>query len=379
MGKPSVLELVAKKIFKRQQLIYNLIFGMQKEMRKKLLPQSDISEMRLLGLDLGPRWQEVLEEVVSKTGFFPDRELLRKSEWWRTGKIGAVHCPGFIEQGDERVRAVLKIQGTKPATSEAVMIKAFDEQDKSKIIRPPKIFLHLPWDKEKQYEAVLMEEVQGRPVITRHPATGEELDKFFEFYIEYRTNCRSKPWVAKPGEWSYREQVRRWRAATEKQYQADNLKELEDEELAEKGIEIIEKNLSSANLEFVHGHFQPGDLILTNDGSVVLFSNLFWSWRIPFYDAVFGYHWWMLGMEHAQELTPELLEKERQRWLEKIYALPQVKSDSKNKRLVTLALLERAVPALMVDRFMLDADKPAAVIITEGTRRELKRLIKELS
>lgn len=352
---------------------------MRGEMKTKLVPQSDITEMRLLGLDLGPRWQPILEDVVAKTGFLPDRELLRKSEWWKTGKIGAVHCPGFVEREGKRVRAVLKIQGTKPPTSEAVMVEAFARQNKSKIIRPPEIFLYLPWDEEKQYEAVLMEEVQGAPVVTHHPATKEELNGFFELYIEYRTKCRNKAWVTKPREWSYREQIRRWRGATEEQYQADNLKKPEDEELTEKGIGIIEKNLSIDNFEFVHGHFQPGDLIPTNDNTVVIFSNLFWSWRVPFYDAVFGYHWWMLGMEHTENLTPELLERERKRWLEKIYALPEIKGNSKNKRLVTLALLERAVPALMVDRFMLDTAKSTAMMVTEGTRNELKRLIKELS
>ena len=163
----------------------------------------------------------------------------------------------------------------------------------------------------------------------------------------------------------------KWMKATEGQRESDSLKEKGDEDLAEEGIQIIENNLTVQDLEFMHGHFQPGDLIVTESDRVVLFSNLLWSWRIPFYDAVFGYHWWMLGMEHAEKFSEELLEKERKRWLDKIYQLG-------DEQPIKLALLERAIPALMVDRYLMDQSKPSARIITQAARRELKNLVKEL-
>jgi len=46
-------------------------------------------------------------------------------------------------------------------------------------------------------------------------------------------------------------------------------------------IELVESNIDVGDLEFVHGHFDLGDLIRTKAGQVVLFSNLFWSWRVP--------------------------------------------------------------------------------------------------
>lgn len=347
-------------------------------MEGQYLTQNDIAAMRTRGVDLGPRWRPILEEVVSKTGFLPERKLLRKSEWWKTGKIGAVHSPGILLKNGEEIRVVLKIQGTKPPTSEALMIEAFAKQNKSRIIRPPKVFKYLPWDEEKQYEAIILEEVQGLPVISKHPAPDRELDAFFDLYEEYRRNCRNAPWVIKPQVYSYQEHLSKWLAAVEEQAKGDTLKYPEDGELARKAVEIIERNLLIRHLEFAHGHFHPGDLIVTKSGEIVLFSNLFWGWKNPFYDAVFSYHWWMLGMEHAKNLTPELLERGRNQWLTKIYHLSEVKGNNANKRWVTLALLERAVPAFMVDRFMMDQTKPSAQIITEATRQELKRLIEEL-
>lgn len=146
-----------------------------------------------------------------------------------------------------------------------------------------------------------------------------------------------------------------------------------------KAIDLIKSKLSVKDLEFVHGHIAVDDFRIGSKSEVVLKSNLFWGWRVPFYDIAFGYHWWMLGMEHARNLDSDLLEKERKRWLDKIYNLTEMKGNQRNQKLVTLALLERAVPALMVDRFMMNQTKPSAEIITKGARKELKRLLKEFS
>lgn len=347
---------------------------------EKKLVENDVTEMRLQGQDLKHRWHSIFKEIVEKTGFSPDYDLLRQSQWWKTGKVGAVHCPGLLLKDGQEARAVLKIQGTKPATSEALMIEAFAKQNKSKIIRPPQVLAHIPWNQDKQYEALILERVDGKCAITSPPAPNDELDQFFNLYHEYKTNCCTKPWVEKPKSYSFRERVKNWRAAVEEQAQNDLLRKIEDEELTERAIQLLERSLAANDLEFVHGHFQPGDLIVTTNGEVVLFSNLFWSWRMPFYDAVFAYHWWMLGMEHVPSgLTRQALEQERRHWFDKIFSLPEVHVSSKTEHLVGLALLERAVPALMVDRFMLDPKKDSAKIITEGARQELRRLIDKLS
>lgn len=339
------------------------------------MKQNDISAMRTTGSDLSSRWESILGKISIETGFVPDRELLRQSEWWKTGKIGAVHYPGIIVINGQKLRAVLKIQGTKPPTSEVEMIEKFAAQNQSKIIRPPKIYTHLPWNETDEYEAIIFEEASGKPVIADRLASDEQLTKYFKLYEEYRKNCLNSPWVEKPKFDGYKDRLHRWKEAVAVQRENDTLAQPEDENLAQKGTEILEHEITDRDLEFMHGHFQPGDLIVSGS-DVVLFSNLMWGWRQPFYDAVFGYHWAMLGMEHVEDFTAELLETERKRWLDKIFKLEAVKGKEK---LLNLALLERAIPALLVDRHLLDVTKPSAAIITEACRRELKRLISELS
>lgn len=344
-------------------------------MAKAEFNQNDITAMRELGIDLSTRWRGLLPNVLQETNFRPDWERVRQSQWWRTGKIGAVSIHGTFEG---KKPAILKLQGVKPKTSEVDQIHQFDAQNKSKIIRSPRVYKHLPWNKDLQLEAIVFEEiVNARSSIAKHPAPQDQLDLYFDLYQEYRANCLNTPWVKKPSDWSYSEQVENWLRATENMREHDSFFQDTDWKLMRRGVEIIENNLSISNLEFMHGHFQPGDLLVVSKQEVVLFSHLFWSWRIPHYDKVFGYHWWMLGMEHVRGLTEEKYTTERQRWLDKIYGLPDVQS-SKQKHLLKLAFLERAVPALMVDRLMLDQTKPSAELITKFKRQELEELVREL-
>lgn len=80
-------------------------------------------------------------------------------------------------------------------------------------------------------------------------------------------------------------------------------------------------------------------------------------------------------MEHSKNLTIEKLEKARQRWLKRMYNLAEVKKQSQGQKLLNLALLEKAVPALMIDRSLLQHNTETEKIITIAARNELKRLI----
>jgi len=342
---------------------------------KNEFQQNDVTEMRNLGDDLNPRWKGILTSIVEENGFSPDWQEVRKSQWWKTGKIGAVSINGKFENQD----AVLKIQGTKPNTSEADSIKSFEEQNESKVIRAPKVLFSKPWTEIGAYEALIFEKIEGGIIVEDRPVPEKQLNRFFEVYKDYKQNCLNKPWVKRPKSWKYSIQFQNWLRAVENMQKLDKYSEEGDMKLALKGVEIIENNLSINDMEFMHGHVAIGDFIEVSKDEVVIFSNLFWGWRIPFYDAVFAYHWWMLGMHHKGGLTEKFQENERNKWFDKIFNLDVVKQRKGGEKLVNLALLERAVPALMVDRFMIDLeDEHSSRIVINGARKELQRLIKVL-
>ena len=336
--------------------------------------QNDISSLREVGRDLGGRWEKILNTVTSTSDFTTTGEKVREIQWWKTGKVGSVTVYGQYEG----VPAVLKIQGTRPRTSQAEMIANFASQNKSKTVRPPQIFESIKWDDALEYEALILEEVKGSFPLTQRPSNSIELDKYFEIYEEYKVNCIQDPWLKRPGEYDYSKTLSSWMDAVIEQSSSDPFKDENDIKLVDKAVSILTANLNIDDLEFMHGHFQTGDLHKVGN-EVILTSNLFWSYRVPFYDAVFGYHWWMLGMEHKPDLTSNDLESERDQWLNKMYNLDSVNKRKDGEKMVTFALLERAIPALMVDRYMTDQSKHSAKVIAEHTRKELNRLVNELS
>ncbi|HLL61230.1 MAG TPA: hypothetical protein VK338_05915, partial [Candidatus Nitrosocosmicus sp.] len=158
----------------------------------------------------------------------------------------------------------------------------------------------------------------------------------------------------------------------------DIYKSIIDIGIAQKGVDILDKEFHLGNFKFMHGHFWYGDMIMPSKKEVVLFSNLLWSWRYPFYDITFSYHWHMLGMEHVENLTEDLMKKEREKWWNRYFNLANVKNNKSNQRLIKIALLERALAGILVDKFHLDFSKPQSEIVIRDRMKEVKKLIQSL-
>lgn len=333
--------------------------------------QNEISHIYLQDSDLAQRKQEVLKDASEKTGFVPEK-ITGKSSWWGSKEIGAFFCSGTYKNQ----KAVLKIQGVKTTVSEIYMINAFRKANKSKLIRPPHLYASLVWNEKKRYEALVLEPVAKRLVQT--PTNAKELNGFSNAYLEYRHNCLSNPWIEKPKD-SISEKITEnfinWRKASFKLFPTQPLRENADEKLVDRAIEILKKGYQNVSFEFQHGHFSESDLYEKGD-QIILLSNLYWGWKPPLYDAVFGMHWFIYHLADVENITPEVIEEQRKLWFEKIESLPEVMA---NKRFYKLALLERATAGLNLDALSVDFNKLIAKYLVEATRRQVINLIEELS
>lgn len=354
-------------------------------MKRRKTMQNKISHLFLQGSDLADREKEVLEEASKKTGFIP-KKLMDKSKWWTSKEIGAFRYIGEYKGK----KAVLKIQGVKPNTSEIYMIDAFKKANKSKILRPPHLYTFLPWDDEQRYEALIMEFVEGR-LIVNSPTNEIELDEFFNLYREYRKNCCLNPWVDKP-EKSLSEEIKinfeKWRQASQRLYPSHPLRRKEDKQLINQAVDLLVKGYKGIESEFQHGHFSSRDLIKISDREVVILSNLYWSFKPPFYDAVFGQHWFMYHLAELDNINPEIVESQRNLWFSKInpapfspgylshgvlkrYWMNGLAATAEDKRLLNLALLERAAAGLNLDALSIDPKNPIAEYLVETTRKQV--------
>jgi hypothetical protein len=337
------------------------------------IKQNEVSHNYLRGSDLAEREQEVLADASKRIGFVPDK-LVGRSSWWGSREIGAFHYAGEFEGK----KAVLKIQGVKPTLSEIYMIKSFAKSNKSKVVRPPHLYASLDWDEEKRYEALVLEFIEGDRVI-QIPTTASQIQKFFEVYKDYRANCLQAPWVDRPDGTISEGVVKafaRWRETSFKIYPNHPLREDGDGDLIDKAVAVLEKGYKGVEPEFMHGHFSEGDLYKVGD-QVVILSNLYWSWRQPLYDAVFGYHWFIYHLNTVERITKEEVESQRKLWLDRIKQFPQAQGS--NRRLLNLALLERAAAGLNLDALSADPNEAITRHLFEATRGQIKELISQLS
>ncbi|OGH10705.1 MAG: hypothetical protein A3B38_04455 [Candidatus Levybacteria bacterium RIFCSPLOWO2_01_FULL_36_13] len=333
--------------------------------------QNEISHIYLQGSDLAEREQDVLRDASEKLGFEVDK-ISGRSSWWGSKEIGAFFAKGSFK-GQE---AVLKIQGVKPTVSEAYNIRQFERTNKSTIVRPPKIYAHLPWNEEKRYEALVLEPA-GKKIVST-PTNQEEIKKFFEAYVEYRSNCLNTPWLNKPEQTAserIKENFDNWIKSSFKLFSKHPFREKGDQNLIEKGVSILIKEYQETELEFMHGHFSEADLY-EKDGQIVLLSNLYWGYRPTLYDAIFGMHWFILHLVNVEHITPEKIEEQRKLWINEIENLEAVKE---NENFYRLALLERAAAGLNLDALSVGISGEIAQYLVESTRDQVKMLISELS
>lgn len=332
--------------------------------------QNEIWKGVFSGVDLKEKIPQIVKELSEKTSFISDK-LLSTSSWWSesTG-IGAFHFNGMFEGN----KAILKIQGVKPITSEVFMINSFAKQNKSKIIRPPYVYASFPWDDKKGYEAFVLEDV-GTNLVVSPPTNEESVKKFFEYYKEYRSNCRNNPWLEKSDvqvNEVIKQRFNQWIEASYKVFPNHPLRENGDEKLIRQAVEVLVNNPKWLNLEFAHGHFSARDLFRV-DNQIVVLSNLYWSWRTPCYDLVFAHHWFMYDLAGVDGIKPKYVEDQRNIWIKNMEKI------AKDKTLLKYALLERAAAGLNLDALSIDIKKPISKYLVDRTREITTELIKELS
>src|SRR5258708_202234 len=322
------------------------------------------------------REKEILEDVANNTGFEPVELLNRSSVSWgsfATGE-GALHYSGKYYGKD----AVMKIQGLKPSTSEIDILQEFAKRNKSKFVRPPHLYGFVPWNEQKKYEALILEDI-GNNKVVHLPATQQDVNEFIRFYEDYTMNCVSDPWLKKPIS-TISERLpsyyRRNLQINAEKYSKHPYKQPEDELLANNAFDILINGYKGIDYVFQHAHLTETDLYHV-DNQIVVLSNIFWGYRTPFYDAVLlQHHYTSHHLADVEGMTVEKLEEQRQMWLDAIQSLPE--TQGQNQRLLKLALLERATAGLMVDALSIKLDNPLAETFIEKTRNQVKKLSKEL-
>lgn len=340
-----------------------------------MINQNDISAG--INKDKATNIDEILQEVSKDSGFVSDA-IISESKWWNSSEVGAKHYSGIIDGKP----AVLKLQLVKIDSSEVEIIENYHKHNKSRHIRAPYIYYHKAWDEDKNYEAIIMEKIDRIPVVN-YPSNLKETERFHFYFQEYKVNTDiSKPWIEKP---TYQDvddtiikKFSKWKDMRKKVVKNPNVLTEEDDELIQKAVlKIASVYRNGVGLEFVHGHFGPQDLSSTGKDTAVVFSNLYWSWRYPYYDLVFGFHYFKFFLASTSTITLDIYRNNIQSWYDRMLSTAK-KLYHFDERLFNTALLERLVAGLNLDYLNVSGEKPLFPILLDDTRYSITDLLKKL-
>lgn len=293
--------------------------------------------------DFSARADEVLARVKEETGFKVSEEIFRGMIYDWT-KVGSLIYRGSLEGRP----AALKLQGLKPEVEEIEMIKKFNAQNKSALIRLPEVYLDSPWRSERGYGYIITEYVAASKIFEMPFASPAAMAEFARFYEEYRTRALTKPWLD-PEEPDSLSLVNRRLNNWVKISEAKGRLTAGDYQEQVKTFKVLaEKHLPTMPLVFSHGHLSANDIYRLPDGGFVLFSNLFWSWRPEFYDLAFNLwacQMWLRDVNYTFEKLLDYLGA----WLKVYREIPMVKRDPDFDRKINMMLLERTMGAILVD------------------------------
>ncbi len=337
--------------------------------------QNYIAGNALKGSDLADREEEIVREIAASSGFVVDK-LISRSGWWdHSGPIGAFHYSGTFEGKP----AIMKVQGIKPSSSEAYHIERFQQNAHAASVplRPPHLYFHMPWNDSKRYEVLILEALSGAPVVGV-PTTAHQLSIFFQAYYDYRKVLTQEPWVEadpNPLHILVPKRIQEWVHISTEKFGHHPLRKSSDAELIQEGSDLLAKRLVGIHPEFQHGHFSHLDIYKEGSDSVVL-SNLYWSWRMPLYDAVFGYHWHRFSLPGVSGITTAAIDNQQALWMSYLSTVPQKLGYSEAS--LKMVLLERAIAGIVLDGLSADRHHPVTPYILDSVRDEISRLIVEL-
>lgn len=302
-----------------------------------------ITEKYFIQDDFSQREADVLAQVTAETGFVVEKEIFRGMIYDKN-KVGSLIYKGTLK--DEP--AVLKLQGLKPEVDEGEIVKHFTAQSKSKLVRVPALYVHKPWTEKRGYGYLITEYLDAPKIFEMPFASAEQMQDFARFYQEYRTSALTRSWIESETKDSLAFTVHRvdhWRKISE------HKKRLPLEDYAPylmRYYPIAVKHLPSIPMVFCHGHLTANDIYQLGDGSFVVLSNLFWSYRPQWYDLAFNV-WNCLMHIRDTSYTFEQLLRYVEEWLAVYRIIPVVQQDKDFERKITALLLERTMGAILVD------------------------------
>ncbi len=287
----------------------------------------------------------ILGSVTKESGFMVSQRIFQ-GRIYDLDKLGSSIYSGTWRGNS----AVLKVQLLPLDVDEVAINKGFIAQNSSANIRLATIYDHHSWSSDRGYGYIIQEYIPPQPLFSQRPLAtdGQRID-FCKFYSEYKEHCLHQPlWKSQEHEQSSLQytklRVQRWIEISKSK--GDLTPHVEA--LIPRYFSIIEEQLDSIPMEWMHGHLAGWDILKPDDDIYVLMSNLYWGYRPAYYDATF--HLWASIKEvrdTSVSLNHILIYIED--WKKAYRAIPYIKQDPIFEKAFDLMFFERTLTALLLD------------------------------
>jgi len=126
------------------------------------------------------------KEISKKTGFVPEKEI-RRACYYATNRFRCLILSGKYQNKP----AILKIYDDPRVSEEPLAQIKFNQQNKSKTLRAPKVYKYEIVSPQKGW--IIMEKIPETAVSFKRPLKPEQRKEFIKIYLEYRKNFPTKP------------------------------------------------------------------------------------------------------------------------------------------------------------------------------------------
>ncbi len=203
------------------------------------------------------------KKISEKNGFVPKKEI-RRAYYYATNRIRCLILSGKYQNKP----AILKIYNDPRISEEPLAQIKFNQQNKSKIIRAPKVYKYELVSPQKGW--LIMEKIPETAISFKRPLKPEQRKEFIKIYLEYRNNFPTKPnrklslSENLPAHKFHAFRIARWfQLANDKEAeivmsgQKSILNPKQFIPRYEKGLALIDKEFKNKKMIWSHGLFNP--------------------------------------------------------------------------------------------------------------------------
>lgn len=290
------------------------------------------------------REKQIIKLIAKATGFIPGR-VLRRSNVYDSKKVKDVVYEGAYRG----MLTVLKTQSLRPALGEAEIIKAFNAQNHSRLVRAPNVYVSSKWNPKRKYGFYIMEKVDGWPIYNPGNPTESQMRDFARFYQEYATKAmtrafKTKNFPERPSAGDFRF-VDYWRKVCESK---GRLKLEDYASVVMRYYPLFAKHAEEIPIVFGRSDIFPSHVFKLRDGGWALLDHDAFGYMKKWADlAMNTWNCWM-EIKDSKCTTKELIVLV-ERWKRCYKTMPIVKKDKDFDHTFYTLLLNRSVGTLTAD------------------------------